>query len=119
MKHPGARAAQQVGRAFTANAVTAVVVVLIVSPFTDESGLEAQLQGPPPWRFCLNGSDSSDKPVCFTLDQAPKDYDGPPTDPEVFKAQQQKLQAELQRRAEEARRKLEQERKKLESDQPK
>ena len=58
MKHPGARAAQQAGRALTANAVTAVVAMLIVSPFTDESGLEAQLQGPPPWRFCLKGSDS-------------------------------------------------------------
>jgi invasion protein IalB len=34
-----------------------------------------------------------------------KAYDGPPTDPKVFEAQQQKLQDELQRRAEEARRK--------------
>jgi len=36
-----------------------------------------------------------------------KAYDGPPTDPKEFEAQQQKLQAELQRRAEEARKKLE------------
>jgi invasion protein IalB len=36
-----------------------------------------------------------------------KAYDGPPTDPKVFEAQQKKLQAELQRRAEEARKKLE------------
>ena len=37
-----------------------------------------------------------------------KAYDGPPTDPKVFEAQQQKLQEELQRRADEARKKLEQ-----------
>ena len=37
-----------------------------------------------------------------------KAYDGPPTDPKVFEAQQQKLQEELQKRAEEARKKLEQ-----------
>jgi invasion protein IalB len=36
-----------------------------------------------------------------------KAYDGPPTDPKEFEAQQQKLQAELQKRAEDARRKLE------------
>jgi hypothetical protein len=36
-----------------------------------------------------------------------KAYDGPPTDPQVFEAQQKKLQDELQRRAEEARKKLE------------
>jgi len=36
-----------------------------------------------------------------------KAYEGPPTDPKVFEAQQQKLQEELQRRAEEARKKLE------------
>jgi invasion protein IalB len=35
-----------------------------------------------------------------------KAYDGPPTDPKVFEAQQKKLQDELQRRAEEARKKL-------------
>ncbi len=37
-----------------------------------------------------------------------KAYDGPPTDPKVFKEQQDKLQEELQKRAEEARKKLEQ-----------
>jgi len=37
-----------------------------------------------------------------------KAYDGPPTDPKVFEAQQKKLQDELQRRADEARKKLEQ-----------
>jgi invasion protein IalB len=36
-----------------------------------------------------------------------KAYDGPPTDPKVFKEQQDKLQQELQKRAEEARKKLE------------
>jgi invasion protein IalB len=36
-----------------------------------------------------------------------KAYDGPPTDPKVFEAQQQKLQEELQKRADEARKKLE------------
>ena len=36
-----------------------------------------------------------------------KAYDGPPTDPKVFEAQQKKLQDELQKRADEARRKLE------------
>ena len=36
-----------------------------------------------------------------------KAYDGPPTDPKEFEAQQQKLQSELQKRAEDARKKLE------------
>jgi invasion protein IalB len=36
-----------------------------------------------------------------------KAYDGPPTDPKVFEAQQKKLQEELQKKAEEARKKLE------------
>jgi invasion protein IalB len=36
-----------------------------------------------------------------------KAYDGPPTDPKVFAAQQKKLQEELQKRAEEARKRLE------------
>jgi len=36
-----------------------------------------------------------------------KAYDGPPTDPKVFEAQQRKLQAELQKKAEAARKKLE------------
>jgi invasion protein IalB len=36
-----------------------------------------------------------------------KAYDGPPTDPKVFEAQQQKLQEELQKRADAARKKLE------------
>jgi invasion protein IalB len=36
-----------------------------------------------------------------------KAYDGPPTDPKVFEAQQKKLQDELQKRAEDARKRLE------------
>jgi invasion protein IalB len=36
-----------------------------------------------------------------------KAYDGPPTDPKVFEAEQKKLQEELQKRADEARKKLE------------
>jgi invasion protein IalB len=36
-----------------------------------------------------------------------KAYDGPPTDPKEFEAQQKKLQEELQKRAEEARKRLE------------
>ena len=36
-----------------------------------------------------------------------KAYDGPPTDPKVFEAQQKKLQEELQKRAEESRKRLE------------
>ena len=36
-----------------------------------------------------------------------KAFDGPPTDPKVFEAQQKKLQDELQKRAEEARKRLE------------
>jgi invasion protein IalB len=46
--------------------------------------------------------------VVLPLADFAKAYDGPPTDPKVFEAQQQKLQEELQKRAEEARKKLEQ-----------
>jgi invasion protein IalB len=46
--------------------------------------------------------------VVLPLVDFAKAYDGPPTDPKVFEAQQQKLQDELQKRAEEARKKLEQ-----------
>jgi len=50
------------------------------------------------------------QPISLVLPLADfgKAYDGPPTDPKVFEAQQEKLQQELQKRAEEARRKLEQ-----------
>jgi invasion protein IalB len=41
------------------------------------------------------------------LNDFAKAYDGPPIDPKVFEAQQQKLQSELQKKAEEARKKLE------------
>lgn len=46
--------------------------------------------------------------VVLPLTDFAKAYDGPPTDPKVFEAQQQKLQDELQKRAEEARKRLEQ-----------
>jgi invasion protein IalB len=42
------------------------------------------------------------------LTEFAKAYDGPPTDPKEFEAQQKKLQEELQKRADEARKKLEQ-----------
>jgi invasion protein IalB len=41
------------------------------------------------------------------LNDFAKAYDGKPTDPKVFEAQQRKLQEELQKKAEEARKKLE------------
>lgn len=48
------------------------------------------------------------QPVSLALPLADfaKAYDGPPTDPKVFEAQQKKLQEELQKKAEEARQKL-------------
>ena len=46
-------------------------------------------------------------PVTLPLADFAKAYDGPPTDPKEFEAQQRKLQDELQRRADEARKKLE------------
>jgi invasion protein IalB len=50
------------------------------------------------------------QPISLVLPLADfgKAYEGPPTDPKVFEAQQEKLQEELQKRAEEARKKLEQ-----------
>jgi invasion protein IalB len=50
------------------------------------------------------------QPISLVLPLADfaKAYDGPPTDPKVFEAQQEKLQEQLQKRAEEARKKLEQ-----------
>ena len=45
--------------------------------------------------------------LVLPLNDFAKAYDGPPTDPKVFEAQQQKLQEELQKRAEDARKKLE------------
>lgn len=43
----------------------------------------------------------------LALNDFAKAYDGPPTDPKVFEAQQKKLQEELQKRADAARKKLE------------
>src|SRR5262245_19065412 len=54
----------------------------------------------------INGSGQGISLV-LPLGDFSKAYDGPPTDPQVFEAQQKKLQDELQRRAEDARRKLE------------
>jgi invasion protein IalB len=50
------------------------------------------------------------QPISLVLPLADfaKAYDGPPTDPKEFEAQQQKLQEQLQKRAEDARKKLEQ-----------
>lgn len=53
----------------------------------------------------MNGQPLS---IPVSLSDFAKAYDGPPTDPKVFEAQQKKLEEELQKRAEEARKKLEQ-----------
>jgi invasion protein IalB len=52
---------------------------------------------------------STGQPISLVLPLSDfgKAYDGPPTDPKEFEAQQKKLQEELQRRADEARKKLE------------
>jgi invasion protein IalB len=52
---------------------------------------------------------ASGEPISLVLPLADfaKAYDGPPTDPKVFEAQQQKLQQELEKRAEAARKQLE------------
>ena len=59
----------------------------------------------------VQGINSTGQPISLTLPLGDfaKAYDGPPTDPKEFEAQQRKLQDELQRRADEARKKLEQE----------
>jgi len=58
----------------------------------------------------IQAINSTGQPISLVLPLADfaKAYDGAPTDPKVFEAQQQKLQEELQRRADEARKKLEQ-----------
>ena len=57
----------------------------------------------------VQGMNGNLQPISLVvpLQDFAKAYDGPPTDPQVFEAQQKKLQEELQRRAEEARKKLE------------
>jgi invasion protein IalB len=52
---------------------------------------------------------STGQPISLVMPLADfaKAYDGPPTDPKVFEAQQKKLEEELQHRADEARKKLE------------
>jgi invasion protein IalB len=60
--------------------------------------------------LAVQAINSTGQPISLVLPLSDfaKAYDGPPTDPKVFEAQQQKLQEELQRRADEARKKLEQ-----------
>jgi invasion protein IalB len=57
----------------------------------------------------VQGINGSGQPISLVipLTDFGKAYDGPPTDPKVFEAQQQKLQQELQERAEKARKELE------------
>jgi invasion protein IalB len=57
----------------------------------------------------VQGINGAGTPISLVLplNDFAKAYDGPPTDPKEFEAQQKKLQDELQRRAEEARKKLE------------
>jgi invasion protein IalB len=56
----------------------------------------------------VQGINGSGQPISLVvpLSDFSKAYDGPPTDPKVFEAQQKKLQDELQRRADEARKRL-------------
>jgi invasion protein IalB len=57
----------------------------------------------------VQGINGSGQPISLVLplNDFGKAYDGPPTDPQVFEAQQKKLQDELQKRAEDARKRLE------------
>jgi invasion protein IalB len=57
----------------------------------------------------VQGINGSGQPISLVLPLTDfgKAYDGPPTDPQVFEAQQKKLQDELQKRAEDARKRLE------------
>jgi len=57
----------------------------------------------------VQGINGSGQPISLVLplNDFAKAYDGPPTDPQVFEAQQKKLQDELQKRAEDARKRLE------------
>ena len=59
--------------------------------------------------LAVQAINSTGQPISLVLPLADfaKAYDGPPTDPKEFEAQQKKLQDELQRRADEARKKLE------------
>ena len=60
-------------------------------------------------RLVVQGINGSNQPISLELplNDFAKAYDGPPTDPQVFEAQQKKLQDELQKRAEDARKRLE------------
>ncbi|GIK82355.1 MAG: invasion associated locus B family protein [Pseudorhodoplanes sp.] len=61
-------------------------------------------------QLAVQAINGNGQPVSLTLplNDFAKAYDGPPTDPKVFEAQQKKLQEELQKKAEEARQKLQQ-----------
>ncbi|SRR6478609_7356936 len=110
--------------------MTAIAAVMIAAVLIQDQAPPLQMPGQSqiiisPWtKFCLKGQEPDAKEVCFTgkdgrVEVAPGAYDAPPTDPEVFKAQQQKLQAELRRRAEAARKKLEEHEMKLRDEEPK
>jgi hypothetical protein len=109
--------------------ITAIAAVMIAPDLIQDQAAPPQVSGQSlvfsPWtKFCLKSKEPNGKEVCFTgqdgrVEVVPRAYDAPSTDPEVFRAQQEKLQAELQRRAEEARKKLEEVRKKRENDQTK
>src|SRR5438093_3242296 len=60
-------------------------------------------------RLVVQGINGSNQAITLELplNDFAKAYTGPPTDPQVFEAQQKKLQDELQKRAEDARRRLE------------
>ena len=60
-------------------------------------------------RLVIQGIDGAGHPISLVvpLQDFAKAYDGPPTDPKKFEAQQKQLQEELQKRAEEAHKKLE------------
>jgi len=68
----------------------------------------------------IQGINGAGQPISLVvpLGDFAKAYDGPPTDPKVFEAQQQQLQQELQKRAEEARKKLEQQQSQAQPPQP-
>jgi hypothetical protein len=110
--------------------MTAIAAVMIAAVLIQDQAPPPQMPGQSqiiisPWtKFCLKGQEPDAKEVCFTgkdgrVEVAPGAYDASPTDPEVFKAKQQKLQAELRRRAEAARKKLEEHEMKLRDEEPK
>jgi hypothetical protein len=107
--------------------MTAIAAVIIAPVLTQGQAPPPQAPGPsqiiisPGVKYCFKGQEPDAKEVCFSGQDGrsfPRAYDGAPTDPEVFRAQQEKLQAELQKRAEAARKRLEDERRKREGGRP-